>query len=685
MSFLLSMITMMSMVEVKWLNTDVDVVLNDEISAYVDIPEARLYIDGIYVNTEANYVYNGVNRTFISVINTSYVKTYQLDYEVYFPLYDIKDTKSIYFHVKDDVAPQFMYIPTYEIEVGDKIPDLSLNVTYKDNYDENENLILSIDQSYVNVEQVGTYPIYYHLYDSSHNHVESLSYITVVDRIAPSVSLKKTLELDVGTHRIDPYTYFKINDNVDEQLFISIDDEMVNYDQLGIYDFTVEVIDQSGNETVGNYQIEITDKIEPTLQVSQHATIEVDDHEALNHLDDYIISIYDNYDTLSHLDVMISHDIDIEVIGTYHIDVKVSDQSNNIAEARISIEVVDQVIPSIELKKPLIVEVYGFEPFLLTYFQIEDNYDRFDQLEIDIDAKIDMEHTGSYQVIVTVEDSSKNIAYYYGYMLVVDMEPPTIEVLNDILITNFAPIDYTSYVAFYDNYDEEITHFVFDDQFITYDKVGHYELMVYAYDTSGNEQKSSIDVAVIDIIEPTLTLSTYQIYMSLDDDIDDLAKYIEEAYDNYDALSHHDVYISGQIDNHNIGLYDIEYHLLDQSQNHKIATLSVRVDDDQQPVVNMSDIVIQPYDEINYEAGITIMDDLPCEVYVDKNYIDTSQVGIQYVTYVITDARGNYTSYIRKVIIEEAQLTLDIYQFIPLIIIELIGMTALMIIYKKYR
>lgn len=685
MSFLLSIVTMMSVIEVKWLNTDVDVVLNDEISAYVDIPEARLYIDGTYIHTEANYIYNGVNRTFLSVINTNYVKTYQLDYEVYFPLYDIKDTKTVYFHVIDDTSPKFIHIPTYEIEVGDAIPDLYLNIVYEDNYDDVEDMNLNIDQSYINNDHVGSYPIYYDLYDSSYNQCEAVRYINVVDRISPHVSIKKTLELDVGAQGFDPYDYFKISDNVDDQLTVYVDDTSIQYDQIGTYDFSLYVSDLSNNTFSQTYQIQMIDQEEPSLDISKNPTLAVGDIEALDHLDAFIIAVRDNYDDLSINDVVVTHDINIHRLGTYEIIYTVADQSYNLAESKVSVKVIDEVSPIIKINEPLAVEVHGLEPFLITYFDIEDNYDAFNQLDIDIDTTINMDKIGSYQVIVSVEDTSKNVANYYGYIEVVDTKPPLIELLNDILITNFEAIDYTSYVSFTDNYDEEITNFTFDDQHILYHEIGKYPLTIHAYDASNNQSILTVDVMVVDIIEPTIELSTSKVYVSLGENIDDLNQYIVDAFDNYDALGIEDVYTTGKIDEQTIGRYDISYHLIDQSLNHHIAHLSVYVDDHKQPEVYMTDLIIEQNQAIDYEAGIEVIDDLPYQIAVDKNYIDPSKVGIQYITYYIVDARGNYTTYIRKVVIKPKDEAFDIYQYMPLIIIDLLGLATLTFVYKQYH
>ncbi|QWB96431.1 hypothetical protein KHQ89_03095 [Mycoplasmatota bacterium] len=684
MSFLLSLLTIISSYQVIWENIEIDVNINEDIMSYVDMPKAKLYIDGILHSVEATYTYDGVNRTFLSTINTSYAKTYKLDYEVYFALYDIKDQISIYFNVIDNVKPVFLYVPTYEIDVGDKLPDLESLIVYEDNYDEHEDLTLEVNDIAVDTSRVGEYPIVYYLYDKSLNKTEKTTYIRVVDKISPTVSLKKPLIIEYGIDHIEINTYFEIEDNVDDEIKVYINDKSVSYHILGSYQIWVTATDQSNQESTYQYTLDIIDTVEPTITLASPSSLSVHDIESLEHLERYILNIYDNYDDLLIEDVEIKHDIDIGVIGKYTIYFSVYDQSNNHSQEQMTIQVVDNKSPSIQLLKPLVIEVFSQEPFLITYFEITDNYYLYSELDIDIDVKLDLDVVDQYQIILIVEDPSKNIAYYYDYVNVVDLTPVEIVQSNDIIITNFEAINYTSYFSFSDNYDEQVTDFTFDDYAVDYTKKGEYSLLVEVYDSSKNLTYLSTEIYIVDIIAPILEITEQQLILPIGEQVLDLTSYIIDASDNYDLLNIDDVEINGTIDFLNIGIYTISYCLRDSSLNETCINLDIIIDDLEQPIVDMSTLSIKQNEPIDYLEDIIVDDVSNYDIYYDDSYIDTSILGIQYLTYVIQDERGNFTTYVRKIEILPQNTTDKLYAYIPLFIVLLSSVGSMIFVYKKY-
>jgi len=684
MSFLLSLLTIISSYQVVWENIEIDVNINEDIMSYIDMPKAKLYINGILHSVEVTYTYDGVNRTFLSTINTSYVKTYKLDYEVYFALYDIKDQITIYFNVVDDIKPVFLYVPTYEIDVGDKLPDLESLIVYEDNYDEHDDLTLEVNDIAVDTSRVGVYPIIYYLYDKSLNKAEKTTYIRIVDKISPTVSLKKPLILEYGIDHIDINAYFEIEDNVDDEIKVYINDKSVNYHILGSYQIWVTAIDQSNQESTYQYTLDIIDTVEPAITLASPSPLSVHDIGSLEHLERYILNVYDNYDDILIKDVEIKHDIDIGVIGKYTIYFSVYDQSNNYSQEQMTIQVVDNKSPIIQLLKPLVIEVFSREPFLITYFEITDNYYLYSELDIDIDLKLDMDVVDQYQIILIVEDPSKNIAYYYDYVNVVDLTPVDIVQSNDIIITNFEAINYTSYFSFSDNYDEQITHFTFDDSAVDYTKKGEYPLFIEAYDSSKNLSYLTTDIYIVDIIAPILEITEQQLILPIGEQVLDLTSYIIDASDNYDLLNIEDVEINGAIDFLNIGVYTISYCLKDSSLNETCINLDIIIDDLEQPIVDMTTLSIKQNETIDFLEDIMVYDVSNYDIYYDGSYIDTSILGIQYLTYVIQDERGNFTTYVRKIEILPQNTTDKLYAYIPLFIVLISSVGSMIFVYKKY-
>ncbi|MGE4321306.1 MAG: hypothetical protein AB7E61_07660 [Acholeplasmataceae bacterium] len=684
MSFLFSLITLLGSYQVVWQHTDIDVPLNASIYDYVDIPQAKLYIDGIYVNTPVTYIYNGVNRTFLSTVQTSYVKSYQIDYEAYFPNYDIKDDYSIFFNVIDEDPPVFIYIPEYEIDVGENLPDFLESVTYSDNYDDVSNIICVVDSHEVNTDVIGHYKIIYYLNDTSHNQSIAERYIDVVDRVSPKIDVVKPLIIDVHETKSILDDYIKVTDNYDLLVDVTYDDKEVDYDRLGTYILNVIAQDQSKNMTSKLFKIEIADHEAPHLVLTSSKTIDVFDIDALNHLDRYILSLSDNYDDENQLIISYEYDIDMNHLGTYHLIIDVMDSSGNTTSQSIDIKVVDLKGPIITLKEALVFQVFEVKPFINLYFNISDNYDPFESLTINIDEDIDMDKIGSYPVTLTVKDLSKNVSYYYAYVQVIDDIPPEINELNEIIITGFQQIDYTSYFSFSDNYDdvEDIT-FEFDDQVVDYQKKGTYDFIVYAKDLSQNISTYITQIYVLDIIAPKIELNKYDIFVDLNSKPFNFYENILSASDNYDLLTKDDVAIIYDIAYDKIGVYTVSYQLTDESLNQTNVYLSFVVDDFTKPLVTIDDIVVNQNDSIDFLSGIHVTDDSSYEIYYDSSYIDSSLIGTQYLTYVIMDERGNYQTYIRRFDILENQKTFDYWSFAPMGLVLILSMILSFYVYKK--
>ncbi|MFA6801416.1 MAG: hypothetical protein WCR19_04855, partial [Acholeplasmataceae bacterium] len=638
MSFLLSLLAVIGSYQVVWQQTEVDVKLYDSIYEYVEIPTASLYIDGELIDTEVTYRYNGVNKTFISTVITSYVKSYAIDYEVYFIDYDIKETMTIHFNVIDDIAPVFEYIPTYQNDVGTSLPDFYLNLIYNDNYDLEENLDFFVDAGFVDVDHIGSYPIYYYLTDQSLNQTIEIRYIEIIDRIKPVILLKKDLIMSYGITNIETAYYFQITDNYDVQPIIEIDDHLVNYNQLGTYDFDLKVCDQSGQMVQNTYQLTIIDDEPPELILKLNKNIAVYDIDILDHLDNYILSLTDNYDAFEQITLSITNDIDIDTVGSYSIYFLAIDQSSNQIEKMVSVKVVDEKSPTVTLLEPLKFDVYEKEPFLIEYFLISDNYDQYENLDIDLDTDLKMDQVNQYQLILTVTDQSKNKTYYYDYIIVVDEVAPIIIQVNDILITQFEAIDYDSYFGFTDNYDaQENISFSFDDTQIIYEKIGQYELLVYATDLSTNIKTYSADVFVVDVVAPSIVIKTYQVTKAINESPLNLLDYVISVSDNYDDLEISEILIFEQINDNQIGAYEVIFQIYDTSLNYDEEILIIIIDDLDRPYVEMSDLIVMQYQNIDYLSGIQIKDESDVEIYYDSSYIDTSKIGTQYLTYIIQD------------------------------------------------
>ena len=162
--------------------------------------------------------------------------------------------------------------------------------------------------------------------------------------------------------------------------------------------------------------------------------------------------------------------------------------------------------------------------------------------------------------------------------------------------------------------------------------------------------------------------------------------YILDASDNYDDLSIDSVVIDEDIDYQKIGKYLVIYQLSDQSMNQTIKTFNVIIDDFTPPVVSCSSISLNLGEFFDPLLGLIASDNLEeIDIKWFPQMIDTTTPGTKIVSYVVTDTRGNYTTFEREIIIEPTQESFDITQYVPVILVTCLGLAAGLYFYKQMR
>ena len=461
---------------------------------------------------------------------------------------------------------------------------------------------------------------------------------------------------------------------------------MINIQEVGQYAITIYATDQSGNISMLDTYVKVVDTTPPTIRlVSNPQPIEVFDEDALTKLDQYIIDIYDGDTLLSINQASITHDIQIDRLGTYSISYSVADIYGNLARYSLEVVVVDETQPTITLIEPLILPVYGPEIFFNQYFEILDNYDEKAALIIDIDASPKYSETGRYPIVVTAKDSSKNIAKYEGYIEIIDDISPTIIQISDIVITDFQPHVLISFFNMSDNYDEiELLTMNIDDTLVNYNEIGIYPITVDVTDQSLNQTYLETELFILDVTSPTLSLLQNSLTLAVNESTINLRSMINVATDNYDFLTTEDVIIETNLDVNVVGMYDIYYVLTDTSGNQTTCILKIIIDDFTPPVIELSHLTINQYDTIDLYENVYAYDDVSIPmIKCFPEMIDTSQPGDYTLTYIAQDARGNYTMKERLITILASPTHYDINDFIPIISIVIMGSMILYTIKKR--
>ncbi|MBU1094833.1 MAG: DUF5011 domain-containing protein [Firmicutes bacterium] len=688
MSFLLWLTSFMSIwtVQVEWIHQILDIPLFDNVGDYKEIPEAELYIDGIKVNDP--YIYyerDGVDHTFFSVITSSHVRTFTIRYRVHFPTYDVIHTQDIVFNIVDLIPPVIDQVSDFRVPLGQSMPDLDVGFIYFDNYDEMDSLLVSINSMEVILDETGIYPVYYQVSDLSGNMTYTTGLVEVYDFLAPVISLDHPIILAFE----DPFIwqdFIDVKDNDDVYPYVRVDDSMVDYTTLGDYTIQVYAMDKNGLSSTKNFDISIVDEVPPIITLKS-APPPIPVFSNVSDIDflSYVIRIEDNYDLLQIERVTYDHDIEFNVLGQYDIYYQLIDYSGNQTEVKMKISVIDDLKPEILILYPLIFDVFDVEPFFIDYIDYFDNYTSHDQLSLKMSESVKMDVIGMYPLTIDVTDGSGNKTTLRTYIEIIDPIEPDIIQLNDIIITDFTQKDLTYYFEASDNYDDiSDIEVIVDDTLVDYEQIGMYSIKVLATDLSKNCAVYDAELMVLDIEEPEFVLIQSILYIDIYSSPLDYSSFLVDISDNYDLLSILDITYEGEVDYNNLGIYPIEFTLQDTSLNTISKTLYITVDDLVPPTIESSTLTLYIGDFFDPLIGLEVYDNLgSVDVTCFPQLLDTSTPGTKIVNYVVMDQRGNYTTYQRTVIVEPLPQTINPIDYIPVVLVSIIGISAGIYFYKK--
>lgn len=673
--------------QVLWNHEEIIIPLHGDFLSELYELEANLYIDGVIIeDARVIYKYDGVERTFLSTINTSIVKTYTHKIEAYFPDYNMRHVMTVSIKIIDHIPPEILSVPLIKVRIGDKMPNLLIGFSTIDNYDSKELLDIEIDTSQVIDTQIGSYPITYYVYDLSGNESKKTTQVEFFDDIPPQITSIKPLRLNIDDEfKWDDY--FSIVDNYDLFPMVTIDSVITKERLLGTYNLFLKAIDQSGNISSIETKIEVFDDTAPTLYLSnERPDIPYQTEDIASILKKLILKVEDNYDDLSIDDVIIISSINPDVIGSYLVTFKIKDQSNNETKLDLYLKVKDQNKPTVEIIKPLIFNVFDPIPLFEDYIDYQDNLSHKEDIIFEVIGSFFMNKKGKYPITIKVTDEAKNQLLFNTYLEVKDHTYPEISLIKDIMITKFKPIDYRPYFQLHDEYDDILDiDFMTDDSMVNYEEVGIYTLIVTAIDPAQHETSMIVDVIIMDIESPELVLKTEgRIDYPYQGNPIDYRSYITSVHDNHDELKIEDVQISGEVNTRAFGLYQIKYTLEDFSGNKTQKILEFLIVDHESPIIIFDDLTINQYEDLDFLKGVEMMDQShDVKISYFPKSVDTSTPGSVIITYVAIDSRGNYMIKDRLVIIQEVEQKIPIQQYFPLISIVIMGLSSVIFLYFK--
>jgi len=350
--------------------------------------------------------------------------------------------------------------------------------------------------------------------------------------------------------------------------------------------------------------------------------------------------------------ITITSDLDMAFTGIYYLTYNVKDAGGNAAlpVTRVVYVVKDQTAPSITLNgsDTVWVEVYG------TYNEdganATDNKDGNITNAIVISGKVNTSLLGTYILTYAVNDVAGNSASKQRVVIVRDTQKPVIantdaDVNNEVKVQIVSVfIDRTTVTDNYPNPTLIATpgsSGPVDTRF-----KGTYPVIYDAMDVSGNKADTkTYKYLVDDYIGPIITLNT----------LDTIIHPVNRAYspvqakvdDNYYNNTQVSITQTSNVNAFKLGTYYDEYTATDGSGNITKRRRTVRVVDQEAPIIGGSAMNVGLYSTVDASEGLTITDnyDAPSvllpKLQVVFNNLNTYVEGIYSVTFRVADLSGN--------------------------------------------
>ena len=394
-----------------------------------------------------------------------------------------------------------------------------------------------------------------------------------------------------------------------------------------------------------------------------------------------------------------------QVVGSYSVELSVSDSSMNTALFTLHIYVQDEVAPVISGPDYFEVDVDqqpSIEDIVDAYLTLYDDYDGvIETFDIITDTYSNHKDTlGEHDVKIQIEDSSSNATTHSFTVDVKDYHPPIIHgrdsttllqseenILEDILLGLYATDNHTP--------DEAIDFGIASHNLPEcLDIPGEYEVVLEAIDASGNRTTKAHEVVIYDDIPPVIEGPlTYEISYTESTTAEAL-KQLLTVYDNYEALTLDDLYIvENSYKNHEdaIGIYRIIFAVEDQN-NITEHTIYIQVVDDVPPVFEVTPrIIIETGSTIPEEDILQLLmqdEDVSTFNPVSLTILDISESDDDFYTYIVELKNDNNEILEKSLevihISEQIDSKDDVTEYW---VIGILGITALMtivLIKRKY-
>ena len=294
-----------------------------------------------------------------------------------------------------------------------------------------------------------------------------------------------------------------------------------------------------------------------------------------------IFTISDNREESNLIDVEIDNqEYNKKTVGSYDVVVTATDQFSNTTSKTVTVNVIDEIAPVIELINDtgymVDMEVNStFNP--ADYFIATDNVDGDITSQIICSTSLDASEMGTQVVDVSVTDSSGNTTTESYEFYISDSTAPVIKMKTDKVEVDYgSKFNYKNYVSIKDNYDGGVDSIEVEGEIDTKKLNDKATFKITATDSSGNVSELSFDAVVKDLSAPVIKLKKKRVSIEKGKSIN-VKDYLVSANDTHDGNCKKDVKISGSVNTSKAGTYKINFTVTDDAGNTSTKTLTVDV------------------------------------------------------------------------------------------------------------
>lgn len=358
--------------------------------------------------------------------------------------------------------------------------------------------------STVLTQKIGKYTVYYKARSEKYYVYSTQAIIfNVIDITQPKVLLKNNIIKIPYGGAIDIDKNFIISDDTTarENMKILLEDSEVLYNMVGVYDCSLFVYDEFQNETKIDFKVEVMDTVKPQLLVQKPLILSFG--EKFNKEEYFIATDNCNGDLTKLIKI---EGLDLKQLGHQKVTISVSDYSNNKTSIVVDVVIIDDIKPSVLLKrKEIELDIVDFEMYDFNFFknyiiEYADNCTLKESLIVEIDFSSLKKEVFDYIVTYRIFDENNNYCEESLIVKVREMVGPNLIGEDEININIYEEIDLFSLVSVEDPYDfEAIKRLEILENNLDNSKVGKYNVKYICYNNSGRFTEKTITINVIDV------------------------------------------------------------------------------------------------------------------------------------------------------------------------------------------